>query len=481
MAVLILAPSADALKAAGTGVVSHHLAAASGPCKQGIQKRKQVGVVRSVHHHLEVRRPHNKLQPARKQMPLFAGDVIQTKSSDAASITFCDGGTLYINGQSEVVFHAANHEQERYGEVAEKLPQRSTHRLETSTATATGTDSRFEAKTRKGKSTFIVARGAVQVENKRGRVRVAANQETVVLPDRAPQRPTAVNADQALSWTTSVSVPTWKVLATFDPSYRPQRLEVNAQGYIYVVLIPPNGSQPADARIVKLSPSGHEVASWGLHARDGELYGLALDAQSNVYATDTTHAQIEKFTSTGHFLRTIGPVGHDLPQFMRLHGVEVDAAGNIYVALSNSNLVQKLSPSDQLLLEVGGRGSVPGRLNGPEDVAVDKAGNFYVAENVNGRIQKFSPAGGALKTFGTGAIEAPTDVALDAAGNLYVCEPLRQYVRELSPSGQTLKLWNSLGTSVGYLGRPTGVALDAAGNMYVADYDKHRIEELVRQ
>jgi sugar lactone lactonase YvrE len=436
--------------------------------------------VQSVRHQLRVQHPHGTLQQARKKMPLFVGDLIQTSSKDAAAIRFCDGGTLYLNQQSEVVFSSPSQEQERYGEVAERLSQHSTHRVQTATATATGSGARFDVATRRGTSTFVVAHGVVQVENGHGRVRVAANQQTVVLPDRAPQPPARSDARRALSWTASVSGPSWKVVATFDPSYRPQRLEVNAQGFLYVVLIPPNGSQPADARIVKLSPNGKQVASWGLHAKDGELYGLGLDAQSNVYATDTTHAQIEQFTPDGRFLRTIGPVGHDLPQFVRLHGVEVDAAGNLYVAASGSNLVQKLSPSDQLRLEVGGSGSVPGRLNGPDDVAVDKAGNFYLAEYVNGRVQKFSPGGQALKTFGTGAMEAPADVALDAAGNIYVCEPPRQYIRELSPSGQTLKLWSSLRTSVGYLGRPTGVALDAASTMYVADYDRHRILKLVR-
>jgi hypothetical protein len=406
---------------------------AAAACTQSSPKRKQAGLVQSVRHQLRVQRPRGTLQQARKKMPLFVGDLIQTTSKDAAAIRFCDGGTLYLNRQTEVVFGSPTQEQERYGEVVEQLTQQSTHRVQTATATASASGALFAVTTRQGRSTVVVAQGVVQVENGHGRVRVAANQQTVVLPDRAPQPPARSDAGRALSWTASVSGPSWKVVATFDPSYRPQRLEVNAQGFLYVVLIPPNGSQPADARIVKLSPNGKQVASWGLHAKDGELYGLGLDTQSNVYVTDTTHAQIEQFTPDGRFLRTIGPVGHDLPQFVRLHGVEVDAAGNL-----------------------------------------------YVAEYVNGRVQKFSPGGQALKTFGTGAMEAPTDVALDAAGNIYVCEPPRQYIRELSPSGQTLKLWNSLGTSVGYLGRPMGVALDAAGTMYVADYDRHRILKLVR-
>ena len=54
--------------------------------------------------------------------------------------------------------------------------------------------------------------------------------------------------------------------------------------------------------------------------------------------------------------------------------------------------VQKFTSGGAFLSSLGSLGSGDGQFNKPIDVAFDPAGNLYVAEIQNSRIQKFKPA-----------------------------------------------------------------------------------------
>jgi len=454
-------------------------------CQQSSQKRKQVGVVQSVRRHLRVKHPHAKLQQAKKKMPLFVGDWIQTSSKDGAAVTFCDGGMLYLNQQSELIFQSASHEQEKYGEVAESLSQQSTHTLQTSTATTTATGSLFEVKSRSSSSTVVVEQGSVEVQNKQGRVSLQANQQTVVPSGRAPEPPTKVDAGKTLTWTAPLS---WQVLTAAKLLSRPRRIVIDDQGFIYV-------TDAGTSRVVKLSSGGQFVAAWGAQGSGpgqfGEPWGIALGNGGNIFVTDAGHNRIEKFTSNGQFVAQYGKTGTDPGQFDGPHGIRIDPAGNMYVADSALNRIQKLSPAGQSLGVWAGSapdfppGSGPGQFDLPQDVVFDATGNVYTADYGNNRIQKLSPTGAALAQWplaGTSAqqFDGPTALALDAQGNIYVASSGTGRIQELSPSGKVLNSWGAPGSNAGQFVDPEGVALDAQGNIYVADTGNGRIQKLPR-
>jgi sugar lactone lactonase YvrE len=166
----------------------------------------------------------------------------------------------------------------------------------------------------------------------------------------------------------------------------------------------------------------------------------------------------------------------------------VDAQGNIYISDSGNRRIRKISPSGTISTIAGtgdrgdsGDGGLPvnAHLGEIGVIAVDGNGNLYVAER--GRqpaIRKISPDGtiSTLATYASLGIKGAAGLVADNKGNLYVSEAAG--VVEILTDG-TVKPIAGNGTE-GYSGDggpalsaqlwvPSGLALDAAGNLYISD------------
>jgi sugar lactone lactonase YvrE len=108
--------------------------------------------------------------------------------------------------------------------------------------------------------------------------------------------------------------------------------------------------------------------------------GVATDAAGNVYVSDLENNRIQKFDSSGQFLRA---VGKDVDSAQPGAGFEI------------CTVAANCTP--------GQAGGLGGELNGLWGIFTDAAGNLYVADRGNNRIQEFvdPPQGGS--TGGTGA------------------------------------------------------------------------------
>jgi sugar lactone lactonase YvrE len=191
-----------------------------------------------------------------------------------------------------------------------------------------------------------------------------------------------------------------------------------------------------------------------------------------------------------------------------IQGVAVDAQGNVYAADSGNNLVVRISPNGALTVVAGnGIGGFSGdggpatsaSLDGPYGVAVDAAGNLYIADSWNGRIRKVS--GGTITTIaGNGtdgfsgdggpassaSFSDPAGIAVDSAGNLYVADTYNHRIRKVSGGTITTVAGNGIESFSGdggpatsaSLDRPFGVAVDSAGNLYMADTFNSRIRKV---
>jgi sugar lactone lactonase YvrE len=170
--------------------------------------------------------------------------------------------------------------------------------------------------------------------------------------------------------------------------------------------------------------------------------GVAIDAQNNVYVTDTGNRRVMEYDGNGTFIR----------QF-----------------------AQGLSPA-----LVSAPNNAPNQLNEPIGVAVDAQGNVYVADTNNRRIVKFDKSGNALtnwtvNAYAPGPYNEPF-LAMGADGNLYASDPTGQQILKFDPTGKDLGSKKAQGTST--LSRPTGLTVAKDGTVYVVDTDKAGVVKL---
>jgi hypothetical protein len=116
---------------------------------------------------------------------------------------------------------------------------------------------------------------------------------------------------------------------------------------------------------------------------------VATDSAGNVYAVDSGNLRVEKFTSTGFFVRKWGMPGSNPGQFSSPTDIATDSSGNVYVTDSGNNRVQKFTPSGAFISLFGSNGTGNGQFLNPQGIAtISSAGSIYVVDSANRRVQK---------------------------------------------------------------------------------------------
>lgn len=91
----------------------------------------------------------------------------------------------------------------------------------------------------------------------------------------------------------------------------------------------------------------------------------------HIYVADSTLARVNKFTTSGDYVMTIGSMGIKTGQFARPKGVALDRAGNLYVVDAAFDNVQIFSKDGILLLFFGEPGYERRNINLPATVVLD--------------------------------------------------------------------------------------------------------------
>ncbi|GAB4515950.1 MAG: TIGR03663 family protein [Anaerolineae bacterium] len=223
---------------------------------------------------------------------------------------------------------------------------------------------------------------------------------------------------------------------------------------------------------------------------DGQFqqpWGVAVDAEGNVYVADTWNHRIQKFTMDGQFLdkwgffaTTDGQLGQPLAMWGP-RGIAIDSQGNVYVADTGNKRVQKFSPEGQFLGQWGGGGVLPGFMDEPVGLAIDDQDQIYVADTWNRRVQKFDANFNYLLEWPIVGWESESIynkpyIAVDsAAGLVYVTDPEGYRVLVFDTQGVFRATFGQYGNDAMSFALPNGIAVMPDGRVVVADADNHRV------
>lgn len=259
--------------------------------------------------------------------------------------------------------------------------------------------------------------------------------------------------------------------ATRANLFAPGGLAFDASGNMYIADTGGNRIRKVDRRgiITTLAGSG-PAGSAGAFAGDGGRavaarlnlpYGLAFDAQGNLYVADTANGKIRRIDKTGTITSLDTSTLPTPESQFQPEQVAFDAAGNLFV-LSTDNPYVRSVPTCEILRRTpdgvwsrfagtgfcgfGGDGgtATAAEIEGDAGLALDPAGNLYFAD-ASGRVRRVD-RDGIITTVASGLVE-PQGLAFAPDGRLYVAEfNLGQFGAPGRPYGRISLLDLSTGT-----------------------------------
>lgn len=176
--------------------------------------------------------------------------------------------------------------------------------------------------------------------------------------------------------------------------------------------------------------------------------------------------------------------------FGELSGIALARNGDVYVADRMHHVVRKIDGSTGVVATVTGEA----RLKSPWDVAFDPSETLLIAEPASSRVRMMDLKSGIISTLEVragndgasagGPLQSPASIACDAEGNVYVCEKPAQRVRRIRPGGVIEPFAGSgvpgytgdgRAAAVATLREPECVYVDSHGNVLIADTGNHAI------
>ena len=246
---------------------------------------------------------------------------------------------------------------------------------------------------------------------------------------------------------------------------------------------------------------------------------VALDADGNIYVTDTLKDRVVVFDPKGKFLRTF-PSGVKRPL-----GIDVDAGGTVYVVSKRSDAVAAFDRKGRLIRQypvfsplnvseergriyittmgpivsfdaktgtdrkiIGWQGRGKDDFAWPQGID-SRDGKLYIADSNNLRLKVLKTDGSVEWVFGRPPTEAqyvpeqgrafgiPSGIALDESGNMLVVDAFRDRIYVYSPGHKEIANWGGTrGDAEGQFDHPSGIAYGGAGKLLVADKFNDRVQ-----
>jgi iron(III) transport system ATP-binding protein len=296
----------------------------------------------------------------------------------------------------------------------------------------------------------------------------------------------------------------------------PRSLAVSAEGEVYVL--------DKAGRVLVYDSAGKFDRSWWMPDHEiGKPEGICILDDGRVIVADTHYHRVVTFDRSGNVLGMFGELGEDPGQFVYPVSVTRDDAGFLYVAEYGGNdRIQKFTSDGEWVLTIGSFGTDAGQFQRPSGIVwrandpgpppvrhdaaaenarpVDVGGTLYVADAINNRVQAFADdgeflgvvagwdgggddlSGGDAKSGATRSsavsLEYPYDIALGPDRHLYVVEYAAGRVTALTAEGELIGTYGQSGREDAQFWTPWGIAVGGDGRIFVADTGNKRIVEL---
>jgi streptogramin lyase len=254
-----------------------------------------------------------------------------------------------------------------------------------------------------------------------------------------------------------------------------------------------------------------------------EPYGIALDADGNLFIVDRLNACVRRVNAGTRTIRTIAGTGSpgysgdggpgDKAQLREPNGIALDGLGKLYIADVRDQRVRVVDLRSGLIDTVCGTGrkeqtgddgpAKSAGLLGPRAVAVGPDGDLYVCEREGNCVRRIRIKSGTIeRVAGTGkngytgdggpALQAtfngPKELKVDGDGNVFIVDTENYAIRRIDSKTGVVTTIAGTGRAGGtgdggpaneaMLNRPHGVAVAADGTVYIGDTLNHRIRRV---
>jgi DNA-binding beta-propeller fold protein YncE len=208
---------------------------------------------------------------------------------------------------------------------------------------------------------------------------------------------------------------------------------------------------------------------------------VTVDAQDNIYVTDSKAGKIFVFDANGKYRHAIGSLKGGEGYFKRPTGIAVDStAQHIYVTDTLRNKIFMMDMKGSVLQVIGKTGTENGEFNYPTELKLH-GNDLAVVDAMNFRVQVLDKSGTfryAIGKPGDGAgwIFRPKGIGFDSEDHLYVVDGQWGIVQVFDEQGRLLYYFGQKGTGLGDFQLPAGLQIDKQDRVYVVDTFNHRVE-----
>ena len=223
---------------------------------------------------------------------------------------------------------------------------------------------------------------------------------------------------------------------------------------------------------LKLKLSPRDSLEW--------LYGIAVNTEGQIVATDNFSHCVYLFDKNGNCLTTIGSKGSNTGQFQCPDGISFLNDNEVLIADSGNCRIQRLNiQTGTVVKSFGQEGRGKGEFGWPRDVTVNDGERIVVTEYGNGRIQVMSKEGESIFTFGDKGPEKlhhPNCCILHK--NMFlVSDASNHCIKAFDQTGTFLYKFGKQGNEDGQFKTPRGLLVDSSNNLLVCDIGNKRVQQ----